>query len=320
MRFLHALNGVNQGRPPVWLMRQAGRYLPEYQELRKKHTLRELFFTPALAANITRMPIERFGLDAAILFSDITALAPAMGLQLEFQEGPVVSPRVTPENWRKLQVDLNQLAPIAEAAYLSKQSLSIPLIGFCGGPFTIATYLAESGKWMEQDPATFAQFLDRIADVCIALLQMQIEAGADAVQIFDSWANLLDEEQFREFSLKPLEKILRAVSRPAILFMRGSALRAEQLAALLPAAISVDWDLSLSDVRKTVKTPLQGNLDPDILFLPLDQVRAHTRALLEEMRCDPAFIVNLGHGVKPGTPVAAVAALVEVVKSFSSLK
>lgn len=315
--FLEALKGANQGRPPVWLMRQAGRYLPEYQELRKKHTLRELFFTPKLAAQVTRMPIERFGFDAAILFSDITAIAPALGLKLEFQEGPVVRPWITPENWRDFPIDLKQLAPIADAAYLAKRQLSVPLIGFCGGPFTIATYLVENGKWMEQDPEEFAQFLDRIADVCIASLQAQIDAGVDAVQIFDSWANLLDEEQFRAFSLKPLQKILRAVSRPAILFMRGAAVRAVQLAALSPAAISIDWERPLSEIRKVVKTPLQGNLDPDILFLPLDQVRARTRALLEEMRQDPAFIVNLGHGVKPGTAVAAVAALVEEVKRFS---
>ncbi|MDE3045375.1 MAG: uroporphyrinogen decarboxylase [Verrucomicrobiota bacterium] len=312
---LEALEGMNRGRPPVWLMRQAGRYLPEYQALRKKHTLREMFFTPELAAKVTLMPLERFGVDAAILFSDITAIAPAMGLQLEFQEGPVVKPWVTAENWRFLPERLEALEPIAEAVRLVKGKTKVPLIGFCGGPFTVSTYLVEDGQWMERDPDGFGEWIDRLTEVSIASLQRQIEAGADAVQIFDSWANLLSEEQFERYSLRPLKKIIEAIKRPVIVFMRGAAMRAEELAKLGPAAVSVDWERPMSVLRKTVKIGLQGNLNPDVLFFPVKEVRATTRALLEEMKGDPAFIVNLGHGVKPGTPLEAVEALVSEVKS-----
>jgi len=313
MKFIDALNGCNRGAPPVWLMRQAGRYLPEYQALRARHSLREMFFTPKLAAEATLQPIRRFGFDAAILFSDITAIAPAMGFALEFREGPTVFPFATSENWRSLKQDLGALDPIAEAVLLTKKQLDIPLIGFCGGPFTIATYLAKK-TWGGQD---FSAFLDLIADVCILSLQRQIAAGVDAVQIFDSWANLLNDEEFEEYSLKPLKKIAESVDKPVILFMRGSAKRAEKLAALKPAAISVDWELPISEIRRNVKIPLQGNINPDLLFSPADQVRREVRTLLDEMQGDPAFIVNLGHGVKPGTPLEAIEALVEEVRKLN---
>jgi uroporphyrinogen decarboxylase len=315
MKFLNALKGCNRDVPPVWLMRQAGRYLPEYQKLRALHSLREMFFTPRLAAEVTLQPIRRFGFDAAILFSDITAIAPAMGFALEFREGPCVSPFATKGNWQELSQDLGALDPIAEAALLAKKQLDIPLIGFCGGPFTIATYLTEK-TWGGVD---FAQFLDCIANMCIASLRRQIEAGVDAVQIFDSWANLLNDEEFEEYSLKPLKKIIESVDKPVIIFMRGSAQRVEKLASLKPAAISVDWERPLSEIRRTVKIPLQGNLNPDLLFRSVDQVRNETSALLQEMKGDPAFILNLGHGVKPKTPLEAVAALVEEVAAFRSL-
>jgi uroporphyrinogen decarboxylase len=309
-KFLDALQGSNRGAPPIWLMRQAGRYLPEYRALRALHPLRELFFTPHLAAEVTLQPIRRFGFDAAILFSDITAIGPAMGFDLEFREGPHVFPKASKNNWQKLKQDLNALNPIGEAAFLAKKQLDVPLIGFCGGPFTIATYLAEK-RWEEED---FQAFLDHIADVCIISLKWQIEAGVDAVQIFDSWANLLSDEEFEEYSLKPLRKIIAAIDTPVLIFMRGAAKRVERLMSLKPAAISVDWERSLAEIRRTIKVPLQGNLNPDLLFQPTEQIRREVRILLEEMRGDHAFIVNLGHGVKPGTPLEAVAALVETVR------
>jgi len=315
-KFLLALKGENQGPPPVWLMRQAGRYLPEYRKLREAHSLRELFYSPKLAAEITLQPIKRFGLDAAILFSDITVIAPALGLKLEFQEGPVVTPLITSENWHSLKEDLSVFEPIAEAAHLAKQQLDVPLIGFCGGPFTVATYLMENhADWMAKDPDSFTAALDRICDLCIVSLRSQISAGVDAVQIFDSWAGTLNHADFEQYALKLLKRIIDSVDRPVILFMRGSAQRAELLATLKPAAISVDWERSISDIRKNVKIPLQGNLDPDLLFKPVDQVRRGVRSLLDEMGADPAFILNLGHGVKPGTPVESVEALVQEVRS-----
>lgn len=326
MRFLDALGKKNQGRPPVWFMRQAGRYLPEYRLLREKHSLRDLFFTPSLAAEVTMMPIRRFGFDAAILFSDITAIAPAMGYSLDFCEGPLIQPLAKATHWEALREDLSLLDPIAEAAALVKQQLEVPLIGFCGGPFTIATYLIEQHdgvglpqtySWMQNDPIGFAKFLDRICDVCIHSLNLQIQAGADAVQIFDSWANALDEAQFATFSLPFLRKIARSVKCPTILFMRGSALRAEQLAEIENAAISLDMGRKVSEVRQFVSAPLQGNLDPDLLFQPLEDIKRAVRSLLQEMHSDPGFIVNLGHGIKPGTPLEAVSAVLETIhKSY----
>jgi uroporphyrinogen decarboxylase len=316
MKLLDALQGKNRGRPPVWLMRQAGRYLPEYRALRANHTLREMFFTPSLAADVTLMPIRRFCFDAAILFSDITAIAPALGYSLAFQEGPMVEPEATLLNWRDRNRNLALLDPIAEAALLVKQQLDVPLIGFCGGPFTIATYLTggKTQEWMGSNPEEFDAFLESIAQMCVHSLQTQIAAGADAVQIFDSWADQLDDTQFDRWSLRWFTKIASAVEKPVILFMRGSSERYEKLAKIPNVCISLDPGKKVSDVRKSVKCPLQGNLDPDLLFKGVVEVRQSVNQLLCEMEGDPGFIVNLGHGVKPGTPLEAVEALVAEIK------
>jgi uroporphyrinogen decarboxylase len=321
--FLEALAHRNKGRPPVWLMRQAGRYLPEYRALRAGHSLKEMFFTPALAAKITCMPIERFGLDAAILFSDITALTPALGLSLEFDEGPQIFPSVTRENYLHLLSDLSRLEPVFEALSNAKEALSVPIIGFCGGPFTVATYLIEKHTgsaipktrlWMERDPVSFAHFLERLTDLTIAYVQAQVKAGADAIQIFDSWANLLSDEEFEIYSLKLVGKIVEACSVPSIVYMRGSSLRAERIASIQPTAIGLDGLRPIEEVRLSVPTALQGNLEPELLFRPLLEVRGEVRRLLETMRGDPSFIVNVSRGVKPGTPLEAVEALVQEVQ------
>lgn len=321
--FLDALAHQNRGRPPIWLMRQAGRYLPEYRALRAKYSLKEMFFNPALAAAVTCMPIERFGFDAAILFSDITAIAPALGLGLTFDEGPLITPSVTPENYLHLTSNLTPLEPIFEALSRAKEKLSVPILGFCGAPFTTATYLIEkhtgseipkTRQWMESNPASFSHFLERLTHLTIVYLQKQIEAGADAIQIFDSWANLLNEADFPTYSLGPIGKILQAVSAPSIVYMRGSSIRAESIAALKPTAISLDGARPIQEVRSSVSTALQGNIDPDLLFRPIPEIRREVRRLLETLRGDPAFIVNLSRGVKPGTPLDAVAALVEEVQ------
>ncbi len=317
MKLIDALHGKNQGRPPVWLMRQAGRYLPEYRALRAKHSLLEMFFTPKLAAEVTLMPIQRFGFDAAILFSDIMAIAPALGFTLAFQEGPIVTPEATRHTWRDLKTNLALLDPIAEAAALVKSNLEVPLIGFCGAPYTIATYLTgdKTKEWMRLDPEGFDTFLEWISDMCIHSLQRQIASGADAVQIFDSWADQLDEEEFVRYSFRWIAKISERVSKPAIVFMRGSSARAGLLATLPHICISLDAGRKVSDVRRIVSNPLQGNLDPDLLFQPVDVVRRAVRDLLDEMRGDPGFIVNLGHGIKPGTPLEGVTALMDVITS-----
>jgi len=314
--FLDAIQRNNrQKRPPVWLMRQAGRYLPEYRALRSKHSLRDMFFTPQIAADVTLMPIHRFGFDAAIIFSDILAIAPAFGCDLDFREGPVVTPEVTRENWRFLKEDLSRLDPIAESIMLVKQKLTVPLIGFCGGPYTIATYLTgdHARQWMQADPEEFDHFLEAICSLCIHSLQKQIAAGADVIQIFDSWADQLVGEEFDRWSLRYLKRIANAVEVPAIVFLRGSSAHWESLSQIKNVCLSLDGTKKMAEIRRKVNVALQGNLDPDLLFQPLEIVRKEVRFLLNEMKDDPGFIVNLAHGVKPHTPLDAVETLVKEV-------
>lgn len=313
-RFLAALNNSNLCRPPVWLMRQAGRYLPEYKALRKHHSLLKMFLTPELIAEVTLMPIQRFGMDASILFSDILMIAKGMGLKLDFENGPTVEPYVSRQSWQRLDWDIKQMDPVLEGIRKIKAISSTPLIGFCGGPFTVSTYLIseeERSVWMED--GQFSSFLDRLTDHSIDYLKAQISAGVDVIQIFDSWACLLDDTQWEKWSLRPLQKIVQAIGVPVIIFMRGSSKRAERIAQIHPAAISLDWERPIQEVRKKISLPLQGNLDPAVLLRPINEVRIAAKEILDSMRQDPGFIFNLGHGVLPTTPVEAVEALFETV-------
>jgi uroporphyrinogen decarboxylase len=296
---LNALKSTNRGRPPVWLMRQAGRYLPSYRALRKKYSLRDLFFTPELAAQITLMPIEQIGVDAAILFSDITVVALPLGFSLDFSEGPVIQGKLQRQS-------LDCLKPIAKTIELIKAQSPVPLIGFCGGPFTVASYIHQ------HDPS----LLDPITDVTIEYIKMQEKAGVDAIQIFDSWAGELSKEDFDRFCTPYLRKIVANTSVPLILFMRGACRRVEELVSLKPSAISFDWEEPLSKMRPKVPMAVQGNLNPDLLYEPLSTIKEKTKELLTSMKADPGFIVNLGHGVKPDMSVDAVKCLVDTVKEF----
>jgi uroporphyrinogen decarboxylase len=312
LKILDALQGKNQGRPPVWLMRQAGRYLPEYQALREKHSLKNLFFTTEHIVDVTKMPLKRFGVDAAILFSDITAVAEVMGLRLEFQEGPRLFPEVTRETMGLLQMIPEKYDPILEAITELKKELKVPLLGFCGAPFTVASYLVGGMEkallWMRNDPVSFEKLLGAILQATIWTVQSQEKRGVDAIQIFDSWANVLNSQEYEKYCLAPVQKIVDAIKVPSLFFMREPAPYLEKI----PCALSLDWTVSLKEARLRTKKPLQGNLSPEILFQPLDVIRRETKALLELMRNDPAFILNLGHGVLPKTPVEAVQCFVEM--------
>jgi uroporphyrinogen decarboxylase len=278
-------------------MRQAGRYLPSYRKLREKHHLRELFFTPELAAEVTLLPIE-LGVDAAILFSDITVVALALGYKLDFCEGPVITGQL-----QRQSIDV--LEPIAEAIRIVKPQLKVPLIGFCGGPYTVASYI-------NGDPA----LLEPLTEVTIEYLQMQEKAGVDAIQIFDSWANRLSKEEFQQFCVPYLKRLVDAVDVPVIVFMRGASVRVEELVKLGPDAISFDWTQPLSEMRKKVPMAVQGNLNPDLLYESRSIIEKKTKELLQSMKGDPGFIVNLGHGVKPDIPVDSVRCLIETVKAM----
>ncbi len=328
---LKALKCENAGgRPPVWLMRQAGRFLPEYRALRTRHALWEMFHNSELAAQVTRLPLGVLGVDAAILFSDILVIAEAFGMQVHFPEtgGPYVEPliRSAADIDALVQLDVRSvLGYVRKAVQILREDLRVPLIGFCGAPFTVASYLIEKGKvqdWLSKEPKSFHLLLDKLARASIDYVRMQIEAGVQVVQIFDSWASLLDPAQFHAFSLPYLRQIIEALREtkvPLIVFCRNSSLFPRELAALEPSGISFDWHREMSQLRAQVPASIavQGNLPPEILKAPRPVLIAETQRLLHAMRGEPGFIFNLGHGVLPDTPVDNVRCLVETIMKES---
>ncbi|MFN0065667.1 MAG: uroporphyrinogen decarboxylase [Chlamydiales bacterium] len=313
---LDALQGRNfQGRPPIWLMRQAGRYLPEYRKIRANYPLLEMFHKPDVIREVTMQPMRRFGLDAAILFSDILTVLDGLGVPYDFHEkrGP--------------QISFTKFSPtpaydhVKEAIYQLKQELDVPLLGFSGGPFTVLSYIIEGEtsrqfqkikKLMIQEPQKFDELLDQVMQETIRYLELQIEAGVDAVQIFESWAHALPPFYLEKYVVQPLKKIVQSLRIPTLLFCRGPAL--PQVGA---TALSVDWNGDIVALRKSLgpTIALQGNLDPMILYGSKEVIRYHVNELLGKMGQDPGYIFNLGHGVLPDTPVENVHYLVELVQS-----
>lgn len=330
--FLDALHCRNTSRPPVWLMRQAGRYMASYRALRSKYSFLEMCHQPELIAEVTLLPIRQFGFDAAIVFSDILVIPEALGLGLRFEDGrgPIIErPIRTSEDVKRLSApNIASLDYVRKGIEILKKDLKVPLIGFCGAPFTVASYMIEGGssrdlkktkQWMMRDPTSFHQLLKVIADWSIAYLRMQVKAGVQAVQIFDSWANYLAHPQFREFSLAYLKYILeglKGTSVPAILFCKGSSVFAEQLSEIHPAGVGIDWNCDITQMRRVVPQhiALQGNLDPDILYAPKEVIRKEVSRILEGMKGDSGFIFNLGHGIHPDIPEEAVQVLVETIQ------
>ena len=334
-KLILALNGENVGRPPVWLMRQAGRYMPEYRALRARHSFLEMCHHPELIAEVTQLPIRAFGMDAAILFSDILVVPEAFGVGLSFDEGkgPVIARPLQTENDvdNLPTIDVEEkLSYVASGIKMLQRQLEAPLIGFCGAPFTIASYMIEGGsshdlaktkQWMLKNPQSFHKLLSKIAAATADYIQLQVRAGVDAIQIFDSWANYLSWGQFTEFSyhyMKELVDGLQKLNVPVILYCRGSSVFAPKLVEAAPHAISLDWNCDIANMRKVIpfKIALQGNLDPDILYAPRHKIQQEVTQLITKMHGDPAFIFNLGHGIKPDTPYDAVKTLVETVQSL----
>lgn len=328
---IDALKGQNHARPPVWLMRQAGRYMASYRALRQKYSFLEMCHQPELITQVTLLPIEAYGMDAAILFSDILVVAEAMGLGLRFDEGlgPVIERPISSVHdiLALPDPDVSKLDFVRQGILHLKPALKVPLIGFCGAPFTIASYLIEGGTsrdhkktkhWMMRDPQSFHVLLKKIADWSIAYLKMQIQAGVNALQIFDSWANVLAHRQFREFSLAYLDYILKGLKAdiPVILFCRGSSVFAPQLAEIQPAGISLDWNCDIAAMRTQIPSTiaLQGNLDPMVLYASHQTIRNEVNHILNGMAHDKAFIFNLGHGLLPDLSEDSVRVLVESVK------
>lgn len=332
---IQALRCQNHSRPPVWFMRQAGRYMASYRSLRERYSFLEMCHEPELILQVTKLPVEEFGVDAAILFSDILVIPEAMqrGLHFEERHGPVIErPICRPEDVYALPKpdDLEPLLYVKEGIDLLKKELKVPLIGFCGAPFTVASYLIEGGsssdlkktkKWMLTHPQAFRDLLQIIADWSVAYLKMQVAAGVEAIQIFDSWAEVLAYVHFQDYALASTRLIverLKPLNIPIILFSRRSSLFASQLATLQPAGISLDWNCDMAQIRRLIPYPiaLQGNLDPDFLYAPSPSLKTEVHRILEGMRGDRGFIFNLGHGIAPDVSEEAIRLIVDWVKQF----
>ncbi|WP_140938542.1 uroporphyrinogen decarboxylase [Sphingobacterium lumbrici] len=322
-------------RPPVWMMRQAGRFMPEYWEIKNKYSFLEMCKTPEIAADVTMLPVDLLGIDAAILFSDILVTAEAMGGDLSFEQG--IGPRFSnpvrsAADVERLSTDcLDKLQYVADAIKVIQQRLNgtIPLIGFAGAPFTILSYLVEGGSskdfkltklLLNNEPQLAHKILQKIADVTVDYLNMQITAGVNAVQLFDSWALALSWNDYQEFSHQYNKYILSKINRtvPVISFCKGSSVFAPIMAEANPDVISVDWNADLKNIKKALPEGIavQGNLDPFVLYAEKKVIKDKILQLFERMRGENGFIFNLGHGIMPDIPFDNVKYAIEVVKEF----
>lgn len=306
---LRALDQQSLSHAPIWIMRQAGRYLPAYRALRARHAFSTLVHTPELAAEVSRIPIDLFGFDAAILFSDILVIAEVFGFAIEFLEGRGISLR--PPDKEICLPPETTLDYVARTIRLLKSTLTVPLIGFCGGPYTVCRYM----KRIEPE------WLDRVTTASITYLQLQVDAGADVVQIFDSWAGLLPEEEFHHQALPYLRRLVSALQPsgvPIILFCRGASRWIHELSQLGVTGIGFDWEMPMSQLRRHVPEHIviQGNLDPTLLEGEREPLKKGVDQILEAMRDRPGYIFNLGHGITPSASVDHVRWLVDYVRSF----
>ncbi|HVZ95397.1 MAG TPA: uroporphyrinogen decarboxylase [Chitinophagaceae bacterium] len=334
---LRALRCEKTERPPVWMMRQAGRYLPEYMALRDKYDFFTRVQTPELAAEITLQPIVRLGVDAAIIFSDILVIPQAMGVEVLLEEGkgPLLPKTITSQKdidaliTDAVEKDLDY---VFKALALTKERLngSIPLIGFAGAPFTILCYMVEgkgSKTWDKarqfcfSQPHLAQQLLQKITDTSIAYLKQQVKAGADVVQVFDSWSGCLSPEDFRLFAQPYLIQIADALkdSAPVILFPKGSWYALQGLSNSSASALGLDWCISPKTARDLTnnKITLQGNFDPAKLLLPPGEIKKSVKEMIDAFGVQ-GYIANLGHGITPDVPVENAIAFVEAVKNYKS--
>ncbi len=329
---LRALAGEPVPRPPVWMMRQAGRFLPEYREIRSKVSFLDVCHNADLACEVTLQPLRRFGFDAGIIFSDILLPLEAMGRKLEFGKG--MGPRF-PDPVRTAS-DIDSLKPIdpvrdmpavLRAIQITREASGVPILGFAGAPWTLACYLVEgqgSKNWIEpkrmmmNDPASFQRLMDKLADAVGDHLQAQVEAGADAVQLFDTWAGALSPEDFRRWALPAAQRALsRVKGAPRLYFTRDTAAFLPWLKDIGADAYGVDWRTDIGRAREVLggAMPVQGNLDPIALYGPAHDIRARVHQIIK--RAGPlGHVFNLGHGITPQTPISGVEAAVEAVRSW----
>ncbi len=335
-RLLAACRRQPVDRPPIWIMRQAGRYMPSYREVRKRVSFMELCRTPEIACEVTMMPIDQLGLDAAILFSDILVPLESMGQKIYFDKaGPHCEPAVrSAADIDKLTVDgaVDGVSYVYDAVSLIKKTLNgrAPLLGFAGAPLTLATYAIEGGtskhkheirRLIYTEPAAMHRLLDKLATVITEYLRRQIQAGADAVQLFDTWGGMLTEAEWRTFSMPYTARIMEGIAdlgAPILHYCLGSAHLTPALAELPCDVLSVDWRQSLSSIREATggRYALQGNIEAGILRAEPHHIEAAAKACLDDYGTGPGHIVNLGHGITPDVSVAAAKHLVECVQRY----
>ena len=335
--FLRALKGETVERPPVWMMRQAGRFLPEFRAIRDKYDFFTRCQTPELASEITLQPIRRFGMDAAILFSDILVVPQAMNIPFEMKEG--VGPWLPNPIRSQKDVDAtiipeinDRLGYVMEAIKATKELLNdeIPLIGFAGSPWTVFCYCiqGQGSKTFDKakefcftEPIAAHSLLQKITDTTIAYLKMKVKAGVNAVQIFDSWGGMLSPVDYQEFSWKYINQIIEALKddAPVIAFGKGCWFALEEMANSNASALGVDWTISPQIARKLTgnKITLQGNFDPARLLSPASDIKKMVTQMINDFGKDK-YIVNLGHGILPNVPIDNAKAFIDAVKEYQT--
>ena len=336
--FIRACKKQAVERTPVWMMRQAGRFLPEYRAVRDKVDFLTLCKTPELASEVTIQPVDIIGVDAAIIFSDILVIPEAMGMKLEMLEskGPVFEKPIRNENdFKKLRsIDpTKNLKYVLDAVALTKKNLNyrVPLIGFSGSPWTLFTYMVEgcgsknflnAKSLLYNNPKLAHSILDRLADIVAEYLSAKIEAGADAVQIFDTWGGVLSQKDFNEFSLRYISKIISNIKRsdqPVIVFAKGVHHSLKEITYTGANVVGLDWTMDLHKVRNEIgeKVSLQGNMDPTVLFADEKVIKDEVKRILASYGKGSGHIFNLGHGILPNTDTEKVKAFIKYVKEES---
>ncbi|MYL30597.1 MULTISPECIES: uroporphyrinogen decarboxylase [Halobacillus] len=333
---LRAFRGEETDHTPVWFMRQAGRSQPEYRKLKEKYSLFEITHEPELCAYVTRLPVEQYGVDAAILYKDIMSPLPAIGVDVEIKKGvgPVIH---NPVRSKDDILKLGTIDPEADVPYvldtirlLTKEQLTVPLIGFSGAPFTLASYMIEGGpsknysktkSLMYSEPMTWFALMDKLADMVIEYVKAQVAAGAEAIQIFDSWVGSLNVEDYRTFIKPVMQRIfseLKEENVPLITFGVGAGHLIHEWDDLPVDVIGLDWRMSITEARNAgVTKPLQGNLDPTILLSDWDVIEERAKRIIDEGRKHPSHIFNLGHGVTPDIKPETLKRLTNLIHTYS---
>ncbi|MFK3961365.1 uroporphyrinogen decarboxylase [Guptibacillus hwajinpoensis] len=335
-QFLRACRGEATDHTPVWYMRQAGRYQAEYRKIREKYSFHEMNLNPEVAAEVTRFAVEQLGVDSAILFADIMTPLPSIGVDVEIKSG--VGPVIDNPIKSRSDIDrLGELDPLKDIPYVMetikmlREQLSVPLIGFSGAPFTVASYMIEGGPsknyhktkaFMYSDPEGWYQLMNKLGDMTIAYLTAQVKAGAQAIQLFDSWVGALNDMDYRTYIAPVMNRIFSALKElnvPLLMFGVGASHLIQEWNKLPVDVIGIDWRISIKKAREVegIKKPLMGNLEPALLLAPWEVIEQRTKEILDQGMETPGFIFNLGHGVFPQVQVETLQRLTNFVHEYT---